>query len=173
MATAITDMLDIEFPLLAFSHCRDVVAAVTNAGGFGVLGAAAFTPQQLDVELRWIDEHVGGRPYGADVLVPEKVEGKGRNLSAEDFAGMVPDMHKKFVRDLLERHGVAVEGELIGLGGARMGSTQNNEDLLDVAFSHPIARSRCSTGPTASMSPSPPSWAPVITPCANSRPASI
>jgi NAD(P)H-dependent flavin oxidoreductase YrpB (nitropropane dioxygenase family) len=139
MATAITDMLGIELPLLAFSHCRDVVAAVTNAGGFGVLGAAAFTPEQLDTELRWIDEHVGGRPYGADVLVPEKVEGKGRRLSPEDFAALVPDVHQKFVKELLERHGVGADGDLVGLGGSRMGSTSNNEDLLDVAFAHPIA----------------------------------
>ena len=70
MRSPVCDMLDIEFPLLAFSHCRDVVAAVTNAGGFGVLGASGHSPEQLDVELRWIDEHTAGRPYGADILVP-------------------------------------------------------------------------------------------------------
>jgi NAD(P)H-dependent flavin oxidoreductase YrpB (nitropropane dioxygenase family) len=139
MATAVTSMLGIELPLLAFSHCRDVVAAVTNAGGFGVLGAAAFSPEQLEVELRWIDEHVGGRPYGADVLVPEKVEGKGRHLSPDDFAALVPAAHQDFVRDLLARHGVATDGDMIHLGGSRMGNPDTNEDLLDVAFSHPIA----------------------------------
>ena len=48
MRTALTDMLGVDFPLVAFSHCRDVVAAVTNSGGFGMLGAVRFTPDQLD-----------------------------------------------------------------------------------------------------------------------------
>ena len=56
MKTRVTDMLGVEFPILAFSHCRDVVAAVTRAGGFGVLGAVAHTPDQLDVDLTWIEE---------------------------------------------------------------------------------------------------------------------
>ena len=60
MKTAICEMLDIDFPLLAFSHCRDVVAAVTNAGGFGVLGASSHGPEDLEHELAWIDDHVGG-----------------------------------------------------------------------------------------------------------------
>ena len=57
MKTAICDMLGIDIPLLAFSHCRDVVAAVTNAGGFGVLGASSHTPEELEKELAWIDDH--------------------------------------------------------------------------------------------------------------------
>ncbi len=82
MRSAVCDLLGIDFPLLAFSHCRDVVAAVTNAGGFGVLGASSHSPEQLDVELRWIDEHTGGRPYGADILVPARVVGRGEDLPA-------------------------------------------------------------------------------------------
>ena len=39
------------FPIFGFSHCRDVVAAVTNAGGCGVLGAVAHSPEQLDIDL--------------------------------------------------------------------------------------------------------------------------
>ena len=63
MKSKICEMLNVEFPLVAFSHCRDVVAAVSRAGGFGVLGATAFTPDQLEVELAWIDAHVGDKPY--------------------------------------------------------------------------------------------------------------
>ena len=66
MTNRVCDMLGIEFPILAFSHCRDVIAAVTNAGGFGVLGAVAHTPEQLEIDLAWIEEHVKGRPYGVD-----------------------------------------------------------------------------------------------------------
>ncbi|MEV4258135.1 nitronate monooxygenase, partial [Spirillospora sp. NPDC049652] len=70
MRTDVCERFGTEFPLFAFSHCRDVVAAVTNAGGLGVLGAVAYTPDRLEEELRWIDDHVGGRPYGVDVLGP-------------------------------------------------------------------------------------------------------
>ena len=54
MKSPICDMLGIEFPLLAFSHCRDVVAAVSRAGGFGVLGATAHSPETIEQELKWI-----------------------------------------------------------------------------------------------------------------------
>ena len=75
MRTPVCDQLGIEFPILAFSHCRDVVAAVSRAGGMGVLGAVAFSPEQLEIELDWIDEHIGGKPYGVDLLVPAKYIG--------------------------------------------------------------------------------------------------
>ena len=75
MRTAVSEMLGVEFPILAFSHCRDVVAAVTNAGGFGVLGGVAHTPEQLDVDLTWIEEQTKGRPYGVDLLLPQKYAG--------------------------------------------------------------------------------------------------
>src|SRR3546814_1081136 len=75
MKTAVADMFGVEYPILAFSHCRDVVAAVTNAGGFGVLGAVAHTPKQLEIDLTWIAEHVGGKPYGIDLLLPQRYEG--------------------------------------------------------------------------------------------------
>ena len=87
---AICEQFGIDFPLFAFSHCRDVVAAVTNAGGFGVLGATAFTPELLDQELSWIDDHVGGKSYGVDLIVPAKFEGKGEKLSSADLAGADP-----------------------------------------------------------------------------------
>ena len=77
MRTPICDELGIEFPIFAFTHCRDVVAAVCKAGGFGVLGAVGFTPEQLEVELDWIDEHVGDHPYGVDIVIPGKYEGMG------------------------------------------------------------------------------------------------
>src|SRR5689334_15861803 len=77
MKSPICDMLGIEFPLLAFSHCRDVVAAVSRAGGFGVLGATVHTPDTLERELKWIDDHVDGKPYGIDVLIPENISTAG------------------------------------------------------------------------------------------------
>ena len=36
LRTKLCDMLGIEFPIIAFTHCKDVVAAVVNAGAFAV-----------------------------------------------------------------------------------------------------------------------------------------
>ena len=68
MRTELCEQFGIDVPIFAFSHCRDVVAAVTNAGGLGVLGALAFSPEQLELELRWIDDQVGGKPYGLSLI---------------------------------------------------------------------------------------------------------
>src|SRR5882762_2499491 len=107
MKSKICDMLGIDFPLAAFSHCRDVVAAVSRTGGIGVLGATAFTPEQLEIELAWIDDHVDGKPYGLDVLIPENYPLRGEvGLTVKDLVARIPPAHEAFVRDLLERNGV-------------------------------------------------------------------
>ena len=77
MRTSLCDQLGIEFPIFAFTHCRDVVAAVSKAGGFGVLGAVGFSAEQLEIELNWIDENIGDKPYGVDIVIPGKYEGIG------------------------------------------------------------------------------------------------
>jgi len=71
MNNRLCELTGAEFPLFAFSHCRDVVAAVSRAGGFGVLGCSSFSAEQLEQELAWIDAHVGGQPYGVDILFPQ------------------------------------------------------------------------------------------------------
>ena len=108
MRTPICDRLGIEFPIFAFSHCRDVVAAVSRAGGFGVLGALAFTPDELEIELDWIDEHVGDRPYGVDIVMPAKYVGKGGGAEAsiDNLADLIPDEYHRFVDRVLAEHGV-------------------------------------------------------------------
>ncbi len=135
MKTEICERYGIEFPLFAFSHCRDVVAAVTNAGGFGVLGGVAFRPDQLEQELTWIDDHVHGKPYGVDIIVPAKYEGKGENLTREQLAERIPAEHRDFINELLRTHDIEVE-ELRVAGSALSGDT--GKGLLDVALTHPI-----------------------------------
>src|SRR2546428_9308041 len=109
MRTRLCGELGIEFPIFAFTHCRDVVAAVSKAGGFGVLGAVGFTPEQLEIELAWIDERVGDRPYGVDIVIPGKYEGMGEldpeKLEA-DLRAMIPQGHRDFVEQILDEHGV-------------------------------------------------------------------
>ena len=113
MRTQICDDLGIEFPIFAFTHCRDVVVAVSRAGGFGVLGAVGFTPEQLEIELAWIDDNIGDRPYGVDIVIPNKYEGMDADMSGEDLAEMlrklVPQEHLDFGRKVLADHGVPVD----------------------------------------------------------------
>jgi NAD(P)H-dependent flavin oxidoreductase YrpB (nitropropane dioxygenase family) len=109
MHTELCDRLGIEFPIFAFTHCRDVVAAVSQAGGFGVLGAVGFTPEQLEIELKWIDEHVGDNPYGVDIVIPGKYEGMGETdpkKLEEQLKKMIPEQHRAFARRVLADHGV-------------------------------------------------------------------
>ncbi len=109
MRTAICDRLGIEFPIFAFSHCRDVVAAVSRAGGFGVLGALAFSPEELEVELSWIDAHCGDRPYGIDIVIPRHDPGRASEDPAALAARLreqVPEGHRAFAREILDAHGV-------------------------------------------------------------------
>src|SRR6202021_4243100 len=95
MNSAICNMFGIEFPLLAFSHCRNVVVEVSKAGGMGVLGAVDISsPEQLEVELRWIDQHIGGKPYGVDFIVPAKFESKSARVSTASAGASVPAKYK-------------------------------------------------------------------------------
>jgi len=109
MRTPICEKIGIEFPIFAFTHCRDVVAAVSNAGGLGVLGAVGFDAEQLEIEMKWIDEHVGDHPYGVDIVIPGKYEGMGE-LDAEkletQLRAAIPHGHREFVKELLAKHGV-------------------------------------------------------------------
>ena len=136
MKTAICDRFGIDFPLFAFSHCRDVVAAVTNAGGFGVLGGTAFTPERLEQELAWIDAEVKGKPYGVDIIVPAKFEGKGESLSTGQLVDRIPAEYRTYVTELLAAHDIPLDDEK-RYGGSNL-SGDTGEQLLDVALKHPI-----------------------------------
>lgn len=142
MRTPICDELGIEFPIFAFTHCRDVVVAVSKAGGFGVLGAVGFSPEQLEVELNWIDEHIGDHPYGVDIVIPNKYEGMDADMSTDDLTkmlqDMVPQQHLDFARKLMTDHGVPIqEGEddntLQLLGWTEATATPQ----VDIALRHP------------------------------------
>ncbi|MBV1883976.1 MAG: nitronate monooxygenase [Pseudomonadales bacterium] len=139
MRTELCKKLGIEFPIFAFTHCRDVVAAVTNAGGFGVLGATGFGPEQLEIELNWIDEKVGNKPYGVDVIIPNKYEGQDVRDPEKHKAiikAAIPQRHRDFARQLLEDHNVPElpEGKPYR---ERVTMTENTAvPLVDVALKH-------------------------------------
>ena len=154
MHTEICDRLGMEFPIFAFSHCRDVVAAVTNAGGFGVLGATGHSPHALEVDLAWIDEQVTGRPYGVDLLLPVTYDktapqhGQSEPAAVPPPGRRFPAGHEAFLDDLLTRYGVpALPGHLPASAGALSVSPQAASSLLDVAFAHPIRLVASALGP--------------------------
>ena len=142
MKSPICEMLDIEFPLVAFSHCRDVIVAVSKAGGCGVLGAVGMSPEQLEKELKWIDEHIDGKPYGVDVLIPNKMVGKDEKFNPDKLAKMIPQEYADFRTDVLENHGIEApelrEIDTAGSGFAENTQSDGAKALLDVAFNHPI-----------------------------------
>ena len=122
MKTEICERLGIEVPIFAFTHCRDVVVAVSKAGGLGVLGAVGFTPEQLKEELDWIDEHIGDLPYAVDIVIPQKYAGIGETDPVKLEAmleSQVPPDHRDFAAKLLSDHGVpeAPPEEKLGLLG--------------------------------------------------------
>jgi NAD(P)H-dependent flavin oxidoreductase YrpB (nitropropane dioxygenase family) len=142
--TPVCDQLGIELPIFAFSHCRDVVAAVSRAGGFGVLGAVAFGPEQLERELDWIDAHAGGKPYGVDLLVPATYVGSGEGgLEGRDLAALVPAGHTAFLDELLTRFGVPpfpADEPLREDAGLLSWSHRGAAPLLDVTLARPGVR---------------------------------
>ena len=139
MKSPICDMLGIDFPLVAFTHCRDVVVEVSKAGGFGVLGAAGYGPETLEIELNWIDEHIDGKPYGVDLIAPTSMATTDET-TAEETLDMVPDDHRDFARGILARHNIDTSDlyrNQVGSGGGFL--TENRAtNIIDVAFSHPI-----------------------------------
>ncbi len=141
MQTRVAEMLDVEFPILAFSHCRDVVAAVTNAGGFGVLGAVGHTPKGLEIDLTWIDEQVHGRPYGLDLLLPHRHTQRDDDqpMDRETVSQLLPAKQQEFVDEILRRYQVPpLPDEVEARIGSISVSEGRVENLLDVAFGHPI-----------------------------------
>ena len=147
MRTAVTDMFGIDVPILAFTHCRDVVAAVSKAGGMGVLGAVAHTPEQLEIDLKWIEAEVGDRPYGVDLIVPAKYAGSDQGgLTMQDIVGLIPQEHRDFVHRLLEKYDVpplpdSERGASSRSGGDLSGtaapfSAAQADPLLEIALAH-------------------------------------
>jgi NAD(P)H-dependent flavin oxidoreductase YrpB (nitropropane dioxygenase family) len=139
MKSPVCDMLGIEFPLLAFSHCRDVVAAVSRAGGFGVLGATTHSPESIEQELKWIDDHVDGKPYGLDVLIPENISTAGeKDVTWKSLATRVSPEHRAFTRNLLKKYGVELTTTEVPDNQPQPFDAQRALEVLEVSFRHPI-----------------------------------
>ena len=139
MKSPICDMLGIEFPLFAFSHCRDVVAAVSRAGGFGVLGATAHSPETVEQELKWIDDHVDGKPYGIDVLIPENISTSGeKDVTWKSLEARISPAHRDFTKNLLKKYGIELQTTNVADNQPQPFDARRAMEVLEVSFSHPI-----------------------------------
>lgn len=140
MKTEICDLLNIDVPIVAFSHCRDVVAEVSKAGGCGVLGAALMSPEELDAELSWIDEQVRGKPYGVDLIVPNAFKGKSAAAHIAPEDAEVPDEVIEFVNEILRAHDMDPDQiPPTPMASAESLSEEYAADMIDVALKHPLA----------------------------------
>jgi NAD(P)H-dependent flavin oxidoreductase YrpB (nitropropane dioxygenase family) len=142
MNNRLCEMFGIEVPIFAFSHCRDVVVEVSKAGGLGVLGLARMSPERVDAELRWIDERIGGKPYGVDILMPTTYQDMG-DLKY-DAERLFPPEQLAFVRDLLDQAGVPrlppeqaaqIERDLVS---TFQFTPQERAEMIEIALGHPI-----------------------------------
>lgn len=142
MKNRLCEMFGIDVPIFAFSHCRDVVVEVSKAGGLGVLGMARMSPERLRHELRWIDDHIDGKPYGIDILMPTTYRDAGELKF--DPEHLFPPEHLAFVRGLLDGAGIpplpaADKDEIIrGLLSELSFTPEESLRMLDIAMEHPI-----------------------------------
>jgi len=144
--TALCDLLGIEHPIVGFSPSEHVAAAISRAGGLGVLGCVRFNdPAELDAVLGWMDASTDGRPYGVDVVMPAREPSEG---AAADLGELIPAAHRDFVEDTLVRLGVpplpdgALPGEGV-LGWLHSVARQH----VEVALAHPARLIANALGP--------------------------
>lgn len=141
MRTPVTDMLGIELPIFAFSHCRDVVLEASRAGGMGILGAAWMTPDELEVSLNWIDARIGGKPYGVDVVFPGTFAPLGDDRDPDQI---LPEEHRLFLNRLVEQAGIAPlppddAATFAHEWANKMKMTpRDSERSLEIALRHPV-----------------------------------
>ena len=141
MHTQLCDIYEIDVPIFAFSHSPAVIAAVSNAGGFGVLGAAAMEPEQLDAALQMLARECSGKSFGIDLIIPEQYVGREEGgLSLEALQSRIPQGHRDFLDHLLEDYHVPKQPAPATFASrAGMGiSEKRGKQLVDIALAYPV-----------------------------------
>ena len=101
--TPLCDKLGIEYPVVAFTHCKDVAVAVINSGGFAVLGEALHTPDEIAADIKWIRERIGGKPFGIDLVLPSSVPAE---KSVAELLAMIPQEQRDFEQHIKRKYNV-------------------------------------------------------------------
>ena len=152
MRTRLAQDLGLEFPIFAFTHCRDVAAAVSKAGGLGVLGVAGHSLEHLRMELEWIEKEIGDKPYGVDLLLPTKFVGSEEGgLDGAQLDARIPQEHRRFVEELLERYGVPPLPPDVTASDEFSVGYEKQRDVIELVFEHRISLIASALGP-------PPAW---------------
>ncbi len=145
MHTAICDAYGMELPIFAFSHSPAVVAAVSKGGGFGVLGAASMTPEELDRALRFLSQACDGKPFGIDLIIPAQYVGREEGgLDLPELQRRIPQEHQEFVEGLLDSYHVpplsatAKDVETIASKAGLGMSHRQAAQMVDIALSYPV-----------------------------------
>ena len=104
MRTELADRFGIDYPIFGFTPSQHVAAAISRAGGLGVLGCVRFNEtEELDAVLEWMHENTDGKPFGVDVVMPAKIPTEGSKV---DLDSMIPPEHRAFVERTLDDLGV-------------------------------------------------------------------
>ena len=153
MNTQLARDFGLEFPIFAFTHCRDVAAAVSNAGGMGVFGVAATSAGGLRAELEWIEKEIGDKPYGVDLLLPSRFVGSDKTggLNAAQLDEKIPEGHRRFLDELLEQHSVPPLPDDVNIGREFLVGFEQQREVIEIIFEHNIKLVASALGP-------PPSW---------------
>jgi NAD(P)H-dependent flavin oxidoreductase YrpB (nitropropane dioxygenase family) len=150
--TQLAEELGLEFPIFAFTHCRDVAAAVSKAGGLGVLGVAGHSLSNLKTELEWIENEIGDKPYGVDLLLPAKFVGsESGGFDAAKLDELISEEHRKFLDNLLEQHEVPPLPADVKLAPEMAVGFEGQRDVIELVFQHKISLIASALGP-------PPPW---------------
>lgn len=152
MHTQLARDLGLEFPIFAFTHCRDVAAAVSKAGGLGVLGVAGHSLGNLKMELEWIENEIGDKPYGVDLLLPARFAGSDRGgFDESQLDERIPKEHYEFLDRLLSEHGVPPLAAGASVAPEFSVGYEKQRDVIELAFQHRISLIASALGP-------PPPW---------------
>jgi len=138
LRTPLCDRLGIEHPIVGFTPSEQVAAAISRAGGLGVLGCVRYNDaDEVEAALTWMDANTAGHPYGVDVVMPARVPAEGSQV---DLSELIPPGHRNFVDETLRRLGVPPlpEGEekRDGVLGWLHSVARAH---VEVALTHPVA----------------------------------
>jgi NAD(P)H-dependent flavin oxidoreductase YrpB (nitropropane dioxygenase family) len=152
MLSELAKEMGLEFPIFAFTHCRDVAAGVSKAGGLGVLGVAGHSIENLQMEMDWIEKEIGDKPYGVDLLLPTKFAGSDRGgFDSDEIDERIPEEHRRFVDDLMKQYDVPPLPDGVKLGPTYSVGYESQRDLIEYLFSRKISLIASALGP-------PPAW---------------
>ncbi|MFP6627398.1 MAG: nitronate monooxygenase family protein [Myxococcota bacterium] len=152
MLSELAKEMGLEFPIFAFTHCRDVAAGVSKAGGLGVLGVAGHSIENLQMEMDWIEKEIGDKPYGVDLLLPTKFAGSDRGgFDSDEIEERIPEEHRRFVDDLMKQYDVPPLPDGVKLGPTYSVGYESQRDLIEYLFSRKISLIASALGP-------PPAW---------------